>query len=171
MANDLAKGRKVKCKPMNEHKGVQNSVSHFQAQKLSKKEKKNQSPPISLDVYVCGVRASVGACACACLVMDTCVHLCTHHTWRPKPDTECFLSSFSTLVLRQNPGLAYLGSLASQLTSGIASRSPEHCGYRWPAAPCNIMWYLNIRFLVLLLEKEVLFPLQSRKTQVCIENP
>lgn len=77
MANDLTKGRKVKCKPMNEQKGAQNSVSHFQTQKLSKKKKKNQSPT-SLDVYVCGVCASVGACAC--LVMDTCVDFCVHIT-------------------------------------------------------------------------------------------
>lgn len=58
MANDLAKGRKVKCKPTNEQKGVQNSVSHFQTQKLSKKKKKSKSPT-SLDVYVCVVYVQV----------------------------------------------------------------------------------------------------------------
>lgn len=60
MANDLAKGRKVKCKPMNEHKGVQNSVSHFQTQKLSKKEKKIKVPPsLWMCMYVVYVQVLV----------------------------------------------------------------------------------------------------------------
>lgn len=58
---------------------------------------------------------------CICMLgMNTHVCICVHHTWRPKPDTECFSWSFSILVLRQSPGLAYLGSLVILLTSGIA---------------------------------------------------
>lgn len=42
-------------------------------------------------------------------------------TWRP--DTECFPWLFAILVLRQKPGLAHLGSLASQLTRDSISVS------------------------------------------------
>lgn len=64
MANDLAKGRKVKCKPTNEQKGVQNSVSHFQTQKLSKKKKKNQSPP---PLWMCMYVWYMFKCWCMCM--------------------------------------------------------------------------------------------------------
>jgi hypothetical protein len=64
MANDLAKGRKATCKPMNEQKGAQNSVSLFHRHsEVVKKRKKIKVPqPLWMCMYV--VCASTGAYAC-----------------------------------------------------------------------------------------------------------